>query len=204
MRKILFSLSLFSVFNLFAAFQPFEGEPPMVTMTAEQKAKVASGQLVYLIDKQRGLIKEGSVAFRVNASQDKIWRVLADFNKYPDWSYKVGDAQIYKREGSDVMYIDFMTDRLSKHYYVRNRFPMKDWATWATDHSRSQDCVMDTVGFWRTLPVEGDANKTDVVQYGKIELTSLCSDGFFGIGGFDGYEMARTIHRNLKSRAESL
>jgi hypothetical protein len=102
------------------------------------------------------------------------------------------------------MLVDFTTDRLSKHYYVINNFPMKDWATWNTDHSKPNDCVLDTVGFWRIKPVDGNPDQSDVVQYGKLRLTSLCANGFFGIGGFNAQDMVNTIYTNLKARAEAL
>ena len=152
---------------------------------------------------ENGVMKQGSIAFRINASQAAIWRVLSDFSQYPHWGYKIGAAGVYNKVGDDF-YVDFMTDTLSKHYYVINHMPMKDWSTWKTDHSKAQDCVMDTVGYWRMKEVDGNSNVVDVMQYGKMELTSLCSNGFFGIGGFDADELARVTHRNLKARAEAL
>jgi hypothetical protein len=169
----------------------------------DQQALVAQGKLVYLQDNTAGEIKEGSVAFRVNVRQDAIWKVLTDFSKYSEWSYKVGDARA-KNLGGNRVIVDFTTNPLSKHYYVINNFPMRDWSTWNTDHSQTSDCVLDTVGFWRLQEVAGNPNQTDVIQYGKLKLTSLCANGIFGIGAFDAHAMAQQTFTNLKSRAEAL
>lgn len=202
MKKIFLVLNILSL-GLLADFMPYAGEPPIVTLTAAQQAAVAQGKLVYLLDNTSGEIKEGSVAFRVNARPDAIWKVLSDFSKYHEWSYKVGDAKSKDLGGGKTL-VDFTTDRLSKHYYVFNNFPMRDWATWNTDHSQSNDCVLDTVGFWRVQEVAGNPNQSDVIQYGKLKLTSLCANGIFGIGGFNARDMANTIYTNLRTRAAAL
>ncbi|MES2504469.1 MAG: SRPBCC family protein [Myxococcota bacterium] len=204
MTKFLCTLSMLLSLSALADFSPYMGEPPMVHLTSAQQADVAAGKLVFLIENTKGEFNEGSVAFRVNAKPEKVWKVLADFSQYADWSYRVGDAKVYKQIGNDTIFVDFTTDRLSKHYYVMNKFPMKDWSTWATDHSRSNDCVLDTVGFWRVQEAPGNPNASDVIQYGKLQLTSLCANGVFGIGAFNARDMANTIHRNLKARAEAL
>ena len=202
MKKLFLVLNVLSLGAL-ADFMPYAGEPPQVTLSPAQQAAVAQGKLVYLLDNTSGEIKEGSVAFRVNARQEAVWKVLSDFSKYAEWSYKVGDAKARDLGGNKFL-VDFMTDRLSKHYYVINNFPMKDWATWNTDHSQTNDCVLDTVGFWRIYAVAGNPNQSDVVQYGKIKLTSLCANGIFGIGGFNAHDMANQIYTNLRARAEAL
>lgn len=203
MNKKLLSTFLFLGLSASAVsnFAPYVGEPPEVVLTAAQQADVAAGKLVYLLDNTAGEIKEGSVVFRVNASEDKIWAVLSDFSKYSQWSYRVGDAKATDL-GDNRFLVNFMTDSLGKHYFVLNNFPKKDWATWNTDHSKSNDCVLDTVGFWRVRPV--NAQQSDVIQYGKLRLTNLCANGFFGIGGFDAHDMATTIYKNLRARAEAL
>lgn len=202
MKKIFLVLNILSLAAL-ADFLPYAGEPPQVTLTSEQQSRVAAGELVYLLDNTSGETKEGSVAFRVNAREDAVWQILSDFTKYSEWSYKVGNA-VATDLGSHKMLVDFTTSMLGYHYFVINNFPMKDWATWNTDHTRKSDCVLDTVGFWRVKPVDGNPNQSDVIQYGKLKLTSRCANGFLGIGGFNAHDMATTIYTNLKSRSEAL
>ena len=203
MKKIFLVLNVLSL-SAVANFTPYAGEPPMPTLTADQQAQVAAGKLVYLIDNTKGEVKEGSVAFRVNAKQDAIWKVLSDFSKYAEWSYKVYSAELYQNNGKGTVGVHFVADApTTMDYYVINNIPGKDWLTWNTDHSKSNDCVLDTVGYWRMKEVPGNPNQTDVIQYGKLHLTSLCSNGFWGIGGFDAHEMAQKTWTNLKARAEA-
>ncbi len=201
-KKLFLILNILSLGAL-ANFQPYAGEPPQMTLTPDQQTQVAQGKLVFLLDNTKGETKEGSVAFRVNARQDAIWKILSDFSKYSEWSYKVNDAKA-ESLGGDRMLVDFTASVVKQHYYVINNFPMKDWATWNTDHTKANDCVLDTVGFWRIKPVDGNPNQSDVIQYGKIKLTSLCANGFFGIGGFNAHDMANQIYTNLKARSEAL
>lgn len=202
-KKIFLILNILSLGAL-AHFQPYAGEPPMPALTADQQAQVAAGRLVYLLDNTAGEVKEGSVAFRVNAKREAIWKVLSDFSRYSEWSYKVASAELYNDNHNGTMGVHFKAATVYKDYYVINNFPMKDWATWNTDHSRSNDCVLDTIGYWRLKSVDGNPNQTDVIQYGKLRLSGLCANGFLGIGGFNAHDMAEQTYTNLKARAEAL
>lgn len=204
-KKIFLVLNILSLTAL-ADFPPYAGEPPAPTLTADQQARVAKGELVYLLDNTKGETKEGSVAFRVNAKPDAVWKILSDFTKYADWSYKVYSAELYQDNGKGTVAVHFVADvpMITMDYYVINNFSGKGWSTWNTDHSKSNDCVLDTVGYWRTKAVDGNPNQTDVLQYGKLNLTSMCAKGMFGVSGFDAHEMAEQTRKNLKSRAEAL
>ncbi|MBH1988899.1 MAG: SRPBCC family protein [Myxococcaceae bacterium] len=189
-------------FGLWAELKPYEAEPPDIVLTAPQQANMAAGKLVYVMDHTLGQLKEVAIAFRVKASPEKVWRVLSDFGQYPQWSYRVGSA-VGQFLGNDHWLVDFTT-HLKQHYYLVHHVPMKDWLSWHTDHSQLNDCVLDTVGFWRVKAVEGFDHLSDVFWYGRMRFSRLCANGIFEIGGFDARSMGQIIYKNLRLQAESL
>lgn len=209
MTKNTFVLALF--FSLLASAQvktlePY-GDNPKLELTPEQREKLEKGELVFWEkseewpDKQ--FYKDGAAAFRVNATPEKVWKVIGDFNKYPDWAYKVGSAKEYKSSHDDKYYVEFKAQVVGKKYYIEHDFPMlkKGYGTWKTDKTQKSDCVLDTVGFWRVDPVKGNPNESDVYYSGKVVLSRLCAKGFLGMGGFNGPDMAKQTHAGIKKRS---
>lgn len=186
--------------------EPF-ADNPKLELTAEQKAKVEKGELIFWEKSEdwpnAQYFKEGSAVFRVHATPERIWKVLGEFNKYPDWAYKVGGARNYKPSHDDKHYIEFKAQVVGKKYYVEHNFPMakKGWGTWKTDHEQKSDCVLDTVGFWRVEPVKDHPEQSDVFYSGKVVLNKTCAKGFLGIGGFNGPDMAQQTFKKIKERA---
>jgi hypothetical protein len=188
-----------------AALEPY-AEPPKVELTPEQRAKFEKGELVFWEKTEdwadKKYYKEGTAAFRVNASPEKVWKVIGDFSKYPEWAYKVGGTKEYKPSHDDQHYIEFKAEIIGKKYYVAHDFPMakKGYGTWKTDHSQKSDCVLDTVGFWRVNSVKDHPNQSEVYYSGKVVLSRTCAKGFLGIGGFNGSDMAHQTFEKIKKR----
>jgi len=205
MIKNLTLFLLLASITAYAALEPY-GEPPKVELTAEQKAKLEKGELVFweksedLPNKQ--FYKEGTAAFRVHATPEKIWKVIGDFSKYPEWAYKVGGTKDYKPSQDDKYYIEFKAEVIGKKYYIEHDFPMakKGYGTWKTDPTQKSDCVLDTVGFWRVEPVKDHPGQSDVFYTGKVVLNRTCAKGFLGIGGFNGSDMAHQTFDKIKKR----
>ncbi|MBH1988898.1 MAG: hypothetical protein I8H75_00900 [Myxococcaceae bacterium] len=190
--------------------QPFT-EPPKIDWTTEQKSKLEKGELVF-IERQEDrpgsrYYREGSAGFRLDASFERVWKVLGDFEKYPDWAYKIASAEDYepaqKKDGH--RYLEFKAAVVGKKYYVDHDLSNqeKGWIVWQTDHAKANDCVLDTAGVWRLEPVKNTLEKTDVFYSGKVVLNKLCAKGFLGMGGFNGQDMAKQMHQELKKRVSS-
>src|SRR3989338_4565235 len=189
MKNTLIFALFFSVFSWAQetkSLVPYEGEPPKVELTPEQKAKVEKGELVFWERSEdwpkKQFFKEGTAAFRIQASPEKIWKVIGDFSKYPEWAYKVGSTKEYKPTQGDHFYVEFKAEIVRKKYYIEHDFPMlkKGYGTWKTDLSQKNDCVLDTVGFWRVDPVKNKPNESDVYYSGKVLLSRTCAKGFLG------------------------
>src|SRR3989338_3150693 len=182
------------------------GDNPKLELTPEQKARVEKGELVFWEKSEdwpnKQYYKEGASIFRINASPEKVWQVIGDFSKYSDWAYKVGSTKEYKPTHGDHYYVEFKAQLIGKKYYIEHDFPMikKGYGTWKTDHSQKNDCVLDTVGFWRVDPVKDNPNESDVYYSGKVVLSRTCAKGFLGMGGFNGTDMAHQTFEKIKKR----
>lgn len=205
MIKNLTLFLLLASVTAYAVLEPYV-EPPKIELSTEQKIKVEKGELVFW-EKEEDLpnkqfYKEGTAVFRVYASPEKVWKVIGDFSKYPEWAYKVGSVKEYKQSHDNQYYIEFKAEIVGKKYYVSHDFPMaqKGYGTWKTDHSQKSDCVLDTVGFWRVDQVKDHPNQSNVYYSGKVVLSRTCAKGFLGIGGFNGKDMAHQTFEKIKKR----
>lgn len=192
----------------YAHLQPY-GEPPKVILTPEQKAKLDKGELVFWETTEdrpnEQFYREGTAAFRINASPEKVWKVLGNFSKYKYWSYKIAGTEEYKPSHNDQYYIEYNAKKFAGKYSVIHDFPMlkKGYGTWKTDHTRKNECVLDTVGFWRVDPVKDHPDQSDVYSSGKAILNKLCAKGMWPIdNGFNGHDMAEQTFEKIKERVK--
>ncbi len=205
MSKNLTLLLLMASMASHATLEPY-GVPPKVELTPEQKAKMEKGELVFWEKKEdwpeKKYYREGTAAFRINASPEKVWKVVGDFTKYPEWAYKVAGTENYKPSEGDHYYIEFKAEKMAGKYSIIHDFPMlkKGYGTWKTDHSRTNKCVLDTVGYWRVDPVKGNSNESDVYYSGKVVLNRLCANGMLFFPGFNGSDMAHQTYDKIKQR----
>lgn len=207
MKNLALFLSLLTAIASAAEAKPLEpyAVPPKIELTAEQKAKLEKGELVFW-EKSEDLPKSqyyrgGTAAFRINASPDKIWKVISDFSKYPDWAYKVGGTKDYLPAQDHHRYVEFKAEIIGKKYYIDHELQEKEgYLTWKTDPSKKSECVLNTVGFWRVEPVKDHPNASDVYYAGEVVLNRTCAKGFLGIGGFSGPDMAHQTFEKIKKR----
>jgi len=174
---LLFILSA-SSFNAFAAdpnkphtnhglIKPYEPEPPEVTLDADETATLNKGEPVYkeITDSRRAAV------FKVKASSEKIWKIISDFPRYPEFiGSKLEKTEVYKREGDKIwvafhLNLGWLGGKWT--YYVEHNYPMgkTGWATWKLDYNRLSD-FDDNVGFWRVRDI---GNGESVVTY-SVEL----------------------------------
>ena len=108
----------------------------------------------------------GLAIFRVNATPEMTWSVIADFPSYPTWIEDVSRAEVYPCDGENNICVAFKLSRLvfSLDYYIRHVFhDAEQWGTWTLDYSRESD-IDDSVGFWRVTPV-AEKPGTSQVEY---------------------------------------
>lgn len=139
----------------------YKGAPPAVTLSADDQAKLASGQMV---QKQVQLSTGGhAVAFmNINATPDKVWSKITSFTSYPSWVENVTKCTPYKKEGS-LIYVDFVLSvmGIGVEYYIRHDYqPTLGYMTWTLDYTRLSD-LDDSVGYWRVTAVSPTVTRVE-------------------------------------------
>lgn len=131
----------------------YKGAPAKVTLSADDEAKLAAGQMV----QKQGQSGNGghAVAFmNINATPDKVWSKITNFASYPSWVENVTKCQVYKKEGSNI-FVEFGLSVMGINvgYFIRHDYqPTQGYMTWALDYSRQSD-LDDSVGYWRVTPL---------------------------------------------------
>lgn len=176
--------------------------PPAVELSAAERRILAEGDILIrdlsLADDQRRL-----AVVRVTASADTVWTVLQDFDRYPEWVDGLESTRIYRRDDAGVFvafdYRHWLAGNV--RYHARHTYPgtQAGWGTWALDRDRPSD-LLDTAGFWRVMPVKGEAGRSDVVYSTRIVpadwLARVLGDWFID-------DTLRTVVANLRSRVET-
>jgi hypothetical protein len=148
--------------------KPYEGAPPVVTISAEQEAKLAKGKAIYPPPAEAGEAGGGAMAiFRVNAPANTVWDVIANFDQYKGWVDGVVDIKRYKPNSGDNIFIQFTVGKWFSPnyiYHVIHNYPMSKtgWGTWTLDTSVKND-FQSCRGFWRVMPVKDNPNQSDVI-----------------------------------------
>lgn len=139
----------------------YKGAPPKITLSADDEAKLAAGQMV----QKQGQVGNGghAVAFmNVNATPEKIWSKITSFSSYPSWVDNVTKCSAYKKEGS-LQYVEFGLSvmGISVAYYIKHDYqPTQGYLTWTLDYSRLSD-LDDSVGYWRVTPVSATVSRLE-------------------------------------------
>lgn len=139
----------------------YKGAPAKVTLSAEDEAKLAAGQMV----QKQGQTGNGghAVAFmNINATPDKVWSKIINFASYPSWVDNVTSCTVYKHEGS-FYYVDFVLSvmGIGVQYYIKHDYqPSQGYMTWTMDYSRLSD-LDDSVGYWRVTAVSPTVSRLE-------------------------------------------
>lgn len=139
----------------------YKGAPASVTLSAEDEAKLAAGQMV----QKQGQTGNGghAVAFmNINATPDKVWSKIVSFSSYPSWVDNVTSCTVYKHEGS-FYYVDFVLSvmGIGVQYYIKHDYqPSQGYMTWTMDYSRLSD-LDDSVGYWRVTAVSPTVTRVE-------------------------------------------
>lgn len=140
--------------------KPYIGAPPPVSLTADDEAKLAAGQMVM---KQAQIGNGGhAVAFmNINAPPDRVWSRIVNYPMYPTWVDNVEVCEIYKRDGSRI-FVRFVLSvmGIGVEYFINHDYrPDLGYLTWTLDYSRQSD-LDDSVGYWRVTPLPNDPAKS--------------------------------------------
>ena len=139
----------------------YKGAPAVVTLSADDEAKLSAGQMV----QKQGQTGNGghAVAFmNINATPDKVWSKITSFSSYPTWVDSVNSCTTYKKEGS-LIYVDFVLSvmGIGVQYYIKHDHqPSLGYMTWTLDYSRLSD-LDDSVGYWRVSAISPTVTRVE-------------------------------------------
>lgn len=186
----------------YGVLAPYADGPPPVVLSAADLGRLADGDTL-LRDFRVGEDPRRLAIVRVRAPAETVWSVLRDFERYPEWVKGLTATRVYRRNRDDI-YVSFDYRHWlvgDVRYHIRHTYPgtATGWGTWVLDPEHPSDLI-DTVGFWRVVPVAGEAHTSDVVYSTRIVpgdwLARLVGEWFVD-------DTLRTVVKGLKSRAEN-
>ena len=154
---------------------PISSKPRAVGLTAADKGKLKTGQVV--IKQQTnssGTGGKGVAIQYIKATPQKIWATILNYPRYKDWVANVKSAKVYKQQGN-VKYVELISKVafVSVGMYTRNSIHQdKGYMTWTLDYSRKSD-VDDTVGYWLVEPISTNPPLTKVEYSSQMQVGSL-------------------------------
>ena len=133
--------------------------------------QLARGRRVFLETVGPSLENLPAVAFRVKASPSIVWDVIKEFVSYPMWIKGVSRTHTYREAGPDI-FVEFQIKHWligTINYSVKHTYPWPEvsWGTFVLDQDRVSD-LESASGLWRTFPVSGDPEATDVLYAAQI------------------------------------
>ncbi len=139
-------------------------------MELYEKGQVICKTAIY----EKPLWGEGIGMIKVHAPADKIWNIITDYPRYPEFMEKIESAEVYEEKlktKNDLKIISVKYNAgfifIDICYHVRHYIHKDDYfLTWELDKSQKNDYA-DTVGCWLVLP-EGE-NVCRVYYQAKVE-----------------------------------
>jgi ribosome-associated toxin RatA of RatAB toxin-antitoxin module len=135
------------------SLQAYAGAPPVITLTADEQARLAAGGVVKRQinygDGGRGVAVQD-----IQAPPEIIWGRILDFPAYPRMVDNVQECEIYSRSGHELK-ARFVIGALmmSIEYFIDHEVHQDEgWLTWTLDDSRESE-LDGSVGFWRVEPL---------------------------------------------------
>ena len=136
--------------------------PSKTTLTASEVSTIKSDKPI-LKQVQQGNGGRGIAVMDLNASQEKIWGIITDYEKYPTHISDLKDTQNYKKTDKHVYtHFTLSSMMMTVEYYVKHTLNEKDgYVTWTLDYDRYSD-LDDSTGYWYLYPSPDNPGKTRV------------------------------------------
>ena len=129
--------------------------PTPSALTAAEKAQLEKGEPV------RKQVKHatggrGIAIMDVNASPDKVWKVILDYSGYPNWIENLESTSVYAQgAGHHKVQFNLSVAMMDITYYIDHHHqPDKGYLTWHLDYTRESD-IDDSTGYWLVYPTPG-------------------------------------------------
>ena len=123
--------------------------PAPTTLSQEEQAKLAKGTAVRRqVRSDSG--GRGIAIMDVKAPKDKIWKIILDYSKYPNWIDNLDRTNIYDGTAEAGYKVEFELSVLGMNitYFIDHRLDKaKGSMTWQLDYSKESD-IDDSTGYW--------------------------------------------------------
>ncbi len=129
--------------------EPYELEPIGIALSAEQREKLAEGEVVHMTIKKEDKGGTGIGVVDISTSPDVVWSRIMGFDHYAEWVGPVKFCDTYTQAGDTVRTHTKVKGFLYKYeYYLINVYwPEHDLMLWTLDYDRKSD-FDDCVGAW--------------------------------------------------------
>ena len=149
---------------------PFSGLPPPPTLSADERAALARGEVIVRpMDKRSD--GRRMVTFQVDAPADRVWAVVSRFEAFPSYIDEVKRVSVLQRDAKGTV-VAFTVSQLgvTLTYFVRHLYDDERRAgTWTLDYGKESD-LDDSVGYWRVTPLPGDPSRCLVEHSTHVAL----------------------------------
>ncbi len=132
---------------------PYEGTPPAMELSAEQRAQLDRGKAVMVQVQDSAGGGRGMCIQDVAAPPEAVWSRITSYDQYPRWVGPVSECANYEVEGDHIKTrfvlkgLGFRIQYFIDHIYR----PDQGFMTWTLDYSRKSD-LDDSVGYWFVEP----------------------------------------------------
>ena len=137
--------------------------PTPTVLSKEEKETLAGGKAV------RRQVKgnsggRGIAIMDVRASQERIWEIILDYSKYPNWIDNLNTTNIYGGTAEKGYYVSFDLSVLGMKitYFIKHSLDTdKGHMTWQLDYTKESD-IDDSTGYWLVYEAPGRPGFTRV------------------------------------------
>ena len=151
----------------------FASPPPQVGLSAEDRARVTSGQPVFFTTDEEAAPRPG-IAFRVDKTQDCIWAVINQLERYAEFVSTVKESSIYRHSDSEICVrfraSHWLAGRYLYHTCHHFPWPRESWGSFELDLEQDNDFTAAS-GFWRTEPLPTDQSQSLVYYVADLEAS---------------------------------
>jgi hypothetical protein len=128
---------------------PFEGAPPAMELTADQRVQLDRGKSVMVQIQDRSGGGLGMSIQDVAAPPEAVWSRITSYADYPRWVGPVSECETYDAAGDHIK-TRFLLKGLGFRieYFIDHVVrPDQGFMTWTLDYTRRSD-LDDSVGYW--------------------------------------------------------
>ncbi len=131
----------------------------------------AEGPLVVLDDTDDGRLEMATAAVAIDASPDRVWAVLVDFESYPEWMPQVTEARVLSADGPNTQVELLLEFNLVITKKIGYALEYRDRGNLRMEYSLVEGDFSTNEGYWVVLP--HGANQSILYYANYVDYTSM-------------------------------